>query len=811
MLFGVEKQSPPNDNMSGISLQNARGNITIRDNMICGTKNILHLLDTNANVFIYNNTTPDFTGNLQGNNSEMEFTNSKGHIHWNNNNLTDSNKKIIPETREGNYNGLSIIRNRKASPKIVINDSVGIEISTKKQSVLDSSSQLIPVNYHISFIYTETKGGSVDTIIQGNILGHSGLSDVDGFSENEGIQTYGKKPISGPFEVYKYEDSDNDYYWFPKVLNDPNSVSTLQVLSWEYGLTDETLPITNYDITIKDGIPAGIVKIKEDLHSNAILDDLSQLPETGYNTFFGNSKVDETNGRPTAVPSERIVGMISNEATTPVDTSVIIGKNTAVKTENATEYTIQDVVNYGLPKANAVAAVSTDGVLVKSNPNDLGDPSKYVTLASIVVQGGGINGFDDLQIVNGKVSTITGSSTKTWGGRISDVEALLSNNGILPPSGDGAPQPEPLTNRVTTLETTVGANDASGLRLRIANLETETRPANEGGTGLNTYQAGDLIYATGATTLNQLRKAATGNVLLSGDAPSWGKVELAGVNSSVNGILPVTKGGTGASPVADDIGKILTATGAGTADWKLPHDITYWSSSTASNNDIKVTDEDLNFTDENLVANRTVAVVTPTLDNTASTSVFLQVGNSSRKQLVYFSSSGTATAVTSSTQYWKKGKPIMVIYNGSYWCIFNPLVILNSTFLDGVLPLANGGTGLSAAPSSLTDLESTTARTTHSGDIGVKGVLPIAHGGTGASVVTGSTGVLQKLFPGINDGSPSTNTVDGWYATMGDEYSSPSWISKSRLKATLGLGASIQVTQNVPSSPDANTLYFITG
>jgi hypothetical protein len=72
-----------------------------------------------------------------------------------------------------------------------------------------------------------------------------------------------------------------------------------------------------------------------------------------------------------------------------------------------------------------------------------------------------------------------------------------------------------------------------------------TLAVERGGTNIGSYAIGDLIYASGATTLSKLASAATGNVLLSGGlttAPSWGKVALA---SAVSGTLPVANGGTG--------------------------------------------------------------------------------------------------------------------------------------------------------------------------------------------------------------------------------------------------------------------------
>lgn len=67
----------------------------------------------------------------------------------------------------------------------------------------------------------------------------------------------------------------------------------------------------------------------------------------------------------------------------------------------------------------------------------------------------------------------------------------------------------------------------------------------DGGTNLSSYAIGDLIQASGATTLSTLAAVATGNVLISGGVTtvsSWGKV---GLTTHVSGTLPVANGGTG--------------------------------------------------------------------------------------------------------------------------------------------------------------------------------------------------------------------------------------------------------------------------
>ncbi len=69
----------------------------------------------------------------------------------------------------------------------------------------------------------------------------------------------------------------------------------------------------------------------------------------------------------------------------------------------------------------------------------------------------------------------------------------------------------------------------------------------QGGTGLSSIANGTLIYGSGGQVMSALAGTGTGNALLSGTTPSWGKV---GLTTHVSGVLPVANGGTG-SGVAD--------------------------------------------------------------------------------------------------------------------------------------------------------------------------------------------------------------------------------------------------------------------
>jgi hypothetical protein len=109
--------------------------------------------------------------------------------------------------------------------------------------------------------------------------------------------------------------------------------------------------------------------------------------------------------------------------------------------------------------------------------------------------------------------------------------------------------------------------------------------ADHGGTGITSYAIGDIIYASGASTLSKLSDVATGNALISGGvttAPSWGKI---GLTTHVSGTLPLANGGTNgtatatagavaygtgtayAFSLAGTAGQVLISGGAGSPTW----------------------------------------------------------------------------------------------------------------------------------------------------------------------------------------------------------------------------------------------------
>jgi hypothetical protein len=138
------------------------------------------------------------------------------------------------------------------------------------------------------------------------------------------------------------------------------------------------------------------------------------------------------------------------------------------------------------------------------------------------------------------------------------LSGILKGNGtnaftaVTQPAGDlvGTTATQTLTNK------TLGSGTIISTSLTVAS----------GGTGINSYTIGDILYANTATTLAKLPDVATGNVLISGGvgaAPSYGKV---GLTTHVTGILPIANGGTGVTALASGFiksnGTVLTSSAA---------------------------------------------------------------------------------------------------------------------------------------------------------------------------------------------------------------------------------------------------------
>ena len=136
------------------------------------------------------------------------------------------------------------------------------------------------------------------------------------------------------------------------------------------------------------------------------------------------------------------------------------------------------------------------------------------------------------------VGTLT-SNGVLFGGGTSPIEATAvgASGEVLTSNGAGvAPTFQAASGSgITTLNAQTGAtqtftNMANGVTITSAGNAHALGlagqiPTGNGGTGLSSYQIGDLIYATGANTLAQLTIGSTAQVLkVVGGVPAWGNI-----------------------------------------------------------------------------------------------------------------------------------------------------------------------------------------------------------------------------------------------------------------------------------------------
>jgi len=339
--------------------------------------------------------------------------------------------------------------------------------------------------------------------------------------------------------------------------------------------------------------------------------------------------------------------------------------------------------------------------------------------------------------------------------------------------------------------TSGGASAAPTWSQVSASSLSGTVPVANGGTGLTTYAVGDLLYASGTTTLSRLADVATGNALISGGvgvAPAWGQISL---TTTVTGTLPAANGGTGQSSytVGDllyassttalsrlsDVatGSILVSGGTSTAPaWSSSPTITGTTTSgyfvangsiTSSVNAGAFSYGTLAYSDVNIFSSFTSSVNNynqMVLQNTnagASASTNFIVSNNNGTNSTYFGEfgmnssgfSGTGAFNGANNVYLDATSADLVIgtttANAVHFVVNNGAtdamtIASGGTVTIGTLNLTNalgtsyGGTGLTSFTSGgAVYATSTSALTT--------GTLPIASGGTNSTATPTSGGI----------------------------------------------------------------------
>ena len=179
----------------------------------------------------------------------------------------------------------------------------------------------------------------------------------------------------------------------------------------------------------------------------------------------------------------------------------------------------------------------------------------------------------------GKTITLGGNLT-TSGAFATTLTVSGATNVTLPTSGT-------LVNTtVTTLSSLVSVGT-----ITTGTWSATTIAVNKGGTGLTSYAVGDLLYASGATTIASLADVATGKVLCSGGvgvAPSYCTFNIANSTGTLgvaqgglgitsvpsNGQIPIGNGSTYIAAIpSGTANQITVTTGAGTLTFSTPQNI----------------------------------------------------------------------------------------------------------------------------------------------------------------------------------------------------------------------------------------------
>lgn len=183
------------------------------------------------------------------------------------------------------------------------------------------------------------------------------------------------------------------------------------------------------------------------------------------------------------------------------------------------------------------------------------------TFSSITLTGDiAING-GDITTSSTTFNLVNSSATTINLGGAATVINMGSASGQLNISGDlniGSGKQYKINSASVLSSTTLGSSVVNSSLTSVGTITSGAWSAteiavNKGGTGLTSFDIGDIIYASGSATLEKLSAVDTGNALISGGsetAPSWGKI---GLSTHVSGTLPVANGGTG----------VTTSTGTG--------------------------------------------------------------------------------------------------------------------------------------------------------------------------------------------------------------------------------------------------------
>jgi hypothetical protein len=278
----------------------------------------------------------------------------------------------------------------------------------------------------------------------------------------------------------------------------------------------------------------------------------------------------------------QVVGTAKITGATTFGSTVTLNADPSANLQAATKQYVDNVAALGIIPHTAVRAEAIGNLNATYNNGTLGVGATLTnagTQAALVLDGVTLNVNDRVivmdqttQTQNG-VYTVTnvGSGSTNWiltRATDADTYGVANSNKLAQGSyfyiqeGDTAAGESYVCSTVGTI--TFGVTAITFSQFSASPAYTGTAPINvsgqtisltgvvsatHGGTGLSAYTAGDLVYSNATNTLTNLAVGSTGQTLIvSGGAPVWGALNLAGVG--VSGNLPESHGGTNQSSYA---------------------------------------------------------------------------------------------------------------------------------------------------------------------------------------------------------------------------------------------------------------------